>query len=213
MKTLTKIYESIVSEDTVTDDVSKIRFYEDFLTQDFDPDKPNYDPQRNEIMDILFLTHSKLHTIKNTSTESKVLNKIFKKIENKSVCNVPLYRGLYSEDIGLFKIGELYKFDRYQSFSESLYIAKLFAHRTKSNLVIKLNPPIKNGFPLYKMAIDYFINLKKENIDAFDSSDGEFAIDGYNKESEWIFNIGTCIKILNIYKLDEYTIIEAEMVK
>lgn len=87
-----------------------------------------------------YLVHDKSHVIDNKS-KSLELEEVLDLVKG-TTYNFPLYRGLYDEQLEDFKIGEIYKFKRYQSFSENLELAKSFS---QNNLILQANSSV-NGF-------------------------------------------------------------------
>lgn len=163
----------------------------------------NFDDDTTE--NLLYLVHDKDHVIDN---KSKVgfLNKVFSAYKNNK-SNVKLYRGLYTEKLEDFKFGSVYTFDRYQSFTEDLQIAHDFS---KNKLILQLNIHT-GGFPYWRWMVDYYQKMKKEDPSEYDAVDGDYMIEAVEEEKEWIFNIGTKIRIIESFNKSAYTHIIAEM--
>lgn len=159
----------------------------------------------NENEFLLNLIHQKEHVMDNNQ-RIRELDKIFSMTKN-NINNEPLYRGLYVENVDDFKVGKEYKFNRYQSFSEDLDMAKQFS---QNNIILQLDRS-KGGFNYAEYLKKYFSDLQQEDPEEFDMIDGEFMIDSADEEKEWLFNINSKVKIKNIEERDGFTFITGEI--
>ena len=154
---------------------------------------------------LLYLQHDKSHVFKNTSRVG-FMSDVFEAYKNNR-SRITLYRGLYVENISDFKSGDIYTFQRYQSFSEDLKIAEKFS---KNQLIIVLKSH-DGGFNYWKWLVNYAEILRQTDPQEFKYSDGEYIITAAQEETEWIFDIGTRIRIIRIEEKSPYTHIIAEM--
>ena len=154
---------------------------------------------------LAFLVHDKSHVI-DKSRKHPIMDKVFKLTKNKKF-NKPLYRGLYNEKITEFEIGKNYTFPYYQSFSESEKTAKIFS---KNKLILQFNKA-KGGFNYGKYQADWLKELKKDDPEEYDGSDGDWLLQTAEEEAEHIFNTDTKVKIVNITKRSGFTYIECEI--
>lgn len=170
--------------------------YKESISKDFDTSTTEH---------LLYLVHDKSHVMSNKS-KMGFLNEVFAAYKNDK-SNIKVYRGLYVEKLEDFKVGGTYTFDRYQSFSEDLQIAHDFS---KNKLILQLNNH-RGGFPYWRWMVDYFEKMKKEDPFEFRSVDGDFMIKAAKEEKEWIYNIGTTVRIVESFNKSAYTHIIAEM--
>jgi hypothetical protein len=141
---------------------------------------------------LLYLVHDKSHVMGNTYKDSH-MEKVFALVKSETF-NKPLYRGLYSETLDDFTVGEITVMDRYQSFSEHESIAKQFS---KQGLILKATKS-KGGFNYGGFLIDYYNDLKSRDPRDYNMEDGDFQIEGAKEEAEHIFPIGAKFKVTAI---------------
>lgn len=141
---------------------------------------------------LLYLVHDKSHVMGNTYKDSR-MEKVFALTKNESF-NKPLYRGLYSETLDDFTVGEITPMDRYQSFSEHEAIAKRFS---RQGLILKATKS-KGGFNYGGFLVDYYNDLKIRDPRDYNMEDGDFMIESAKEEAEHIFPIGAQFKVTAI---------------
>ena len=141
---------------------------------------------------LLYLIHDKSHVMGNTYKDPS-MEKVFALTKNDTF-NKPLYRGLYSETLDDFKVGEVTTMDRYQSFSEHESIAKKFSQK---GLILKAVKS-KGGFNYGGFLVDYYNDLKVRAPRDYMMDDGGFMIESAEEEAEHIFPIGAKFKVTAI---------------
>lgn len=141
---------------------------------------------------LLYLIHDKSHVMGNTYKDPS-MEKVFA-LTKGGTFNKPLYRGLYSETLDDFKVGEVTIMDRYQSFSEHEAIAKKFSQK---GLILKAVKS-KGGFNYGGFLVDYFNDLKTRSPRDYMMDDGGFMIESAEEEAEHIFPIGARFKVTRI---------------
>jgi hypothetical protein len=153
-----------------------------------------------------YLVHDKSHVMGNVNS-SPQLEKVLQLVKNKKF-NKPLYRGLYNEQLKDFSEGKIYQFNRYQSFSEKIGIAKTFS---KNNLIIKANSST-HGFNYAKFLVHTYKVMKKNDPDQYDGEDGDYMIQSALEEAEWIFPMNAKFKVEKISKSGKFTIISGDLI-
>lgn len=148
---------------------------------------------------INMLVHDKRHVIKNI-TRVPEMDTIFSVASENTT--IPLYRGLHRTVEA--SAGESIIFDRYESFSESLDVAKTF---TKVNTILKATNAT-GGFKYWKYMIQ---QLNDPLNDMVDEDINEELRRILLKEREWIFNIGSIFFVDSIYEQDGYKIIQGRI--
>ena len=141
---------------------------------------------------LLYLLHDKSHVMGNTYKDPN-MEKVFELTKNDTF-NKPVYRGLYSETLDDFKVGEVTVMNRYQSFSEHENIAKKFS---KKGLILKAVKS-KGGFNYGGFLVDYYNDLKIRFPQDYMMDDGDFLITSAEEEAEHIFPIGARFKVTAI---------------
>lgn len=90
-----------------------------------------------------------------------------------------LYRGVSQLEYDAIMSGK--DLNMYQSFSEDIEIARRFGP-----IVIRLDFQCGCAFPLWKWGICGLEKLKEENSIEYEKSDGDYLIEAYEEEKEWI---------------------------
>lgn len=124
------------------------------------------------IDELLYLVHDKRHVIRKGEKNSR-LEEVLKKKEQAPV----LYRGVTEAELERFRSGKAINY--YVSASESIETARKFG-----SIVVTIIGAY--GFCYWKWLKNYYENVKKNNFDEFDSSDGQHFIDVAEQELEWI---------------------------
>jgi hypothetical protein len=150
---------------------------------------------------LAYLSHDKGHAMSNDSLVPEMAE-VFKHITNEKQ-TTKLYRGLYSENLEDFEVGKPYTFKRYQSFSEYESVAKEFS---RQGIVLQLDGH-QGGFNYWEFEVDILKELDKADPDEYYSVDGDYVIESYENEKEWIFNIDATFVPTEIKEQGEFTYI------
>jgi hypothetical protein len=185
--------------------MKKIKLFEEFITEKSNSIYDKILADNNLTQFLNYLVHDKKHVMDNKGTTPE-LEKVFRLTKGQKY-NQPLYRGLYTESIEDFVIGETYEFPRYQSFSENLEIAERFS---KNGLIIQVTNSV-GGFNYGGYLVYSFEKLKKDDPKMYDAEDGDFMIEGALEEAEWLFPKNTNFIVQDISKKGKYTIISGEI--
>ena len=141
---------------------------------------------------LFYLIHDKSHVMGNDS-KHPLMEKALHECKG-DVFAKPLYRGLYTETLEDFAIGQDHTFTRYQSFSEHEGIAKKFSKR---GLILKAMHS-RNGLNYGQFLVDAFKDLEKTDPNSYSAEDGDYMIESAEEEAEHIFPIGTKFKVTAI---------------
>ena len=141
---------------------------------------------------LFYLIHDKSHVMNNDS-KHPLMEKALHECKG-NVFAKPLYRGLYTETLEDFAVGQDHIFERYQSFSEHEGIAKKFS---KKGLVLK-STGSANGLNYGEFLVDSYQDLKKTDPKSYHAEDGDYMIESAEEEAEHIFPIGTKFKVTAI---------------
>lgn len=136
-----------------------------------------------------YLIHSKDHVFVKNRTHPD-MEEVFDK------CSEPteliLYRGVSDEE--LKSILSNRPIDYYTSFSEDAHVAVAFGK------VIQLQGSPK-AFNYWRHMVDSFAELKEQNFDEYEASDGDFMVESLQQEKEWILPFGVQLKVVDLEKL------------
>lgn len=133
-----------------------------------------------------YLVHSKSHVF-NSTDKDKDMEEVFKKCTEQT--KMKLFRGLSKE--ALAKIISTGTMVQYTSFSESKELAADFGTE-----VITLQPKAK-GFCYWRYMVDDMEQLKKNDPEEFGMVDGDFMIETFEKELEWIMPFNMPVKLID----------------
>ena len=151
--------------------------------------------------ELSYLVHDKNHvmTPKGIPALDKAINSMSEE------CSVPLYRGLHSmslDDFSNASPGKVVTFRGYTSFSEDPLIAQSFAKTSKTVLVLS---PTSKGFNYSGWLRSKMEDLREEDPDTFDESDGETLIETCDEEKEWIFPQGSSFRVISTSSKNGFT--------
>ncbi len=144
----------------------------------------------DDVSTISYLIHDKGH-ITDGGKVSAIENAL--KLHSEKITK-KLYRGVGPKELDIIKAGT--NFNQYQSFSEDINTAKGFGKN-----VITILPNDKNAFCLWKWGLKGLEALKKENPNEYEASDGDYLIDSYKEELEWILPFDTKFEMVDEDKL------------
>lgn len=149
---------------------------------------------------LAYLIHDKSHVTSNAE-EVPEMTKIFKMTKDAEYKG-NLYRGMYDASPNDFKVGEVKKFGRYQSFSETDGVARQFAG-TKENegVVLSVKNP-KGGFN--------YGGWIQDNIDPKEDQNEEINFARF--EREHIFDRNQKYKVVEVVKDGPFTIVNIEFI-
>jgi hypothetical protein len=124
-----------------------------------------------------------------------------------------LYRGLYEFEMEIFgklEVGKVLKPGRYSSFSEDLKIAKEFAAgESKCLAVLKSGA---KGFAYWKYMVWQLEDLKNNDPEEYENSDGDYLLESTEQEKEWMMSMQAQYQVTEISKKGKFTAIALTMV-
>lgn len=124
--------------------------------------------------DLYYLIHNKSHVINNGPNDD--LNEAISKFGQ--MTNKILYRGLSDKELNGIMTGN--HVVEYMSFSEDENIAQRFGKH-----VIKLQLKV-NAFCLWQWGVHDILSLKFNSPGQYESSDGDYILESFLEEKEWI---------------------------
>lgn len=164
-----------------------------------------------EIEEKLFLlNNSKELSGVNGSRKIDFMDKVFATYKNTTVSKI-VYRATYVEEyksLGVLNIGDTFTFDRYKSFTENFQVAKEF----NKGYGIYAFKKHTGGFPYYKWMAEFQKELKVKDPEKYNSYGNSMYEDTAKYEKEWIFNIGTKVKVIGFTEKDSSEITLLEMI-
>lgn len=144
----------------------------------------------DDVVNLSYLIHDKGHITDGGKVDA-IENAL--KIYGEKI-DKTLYRGVSDKELSLIKDGKL--FNQYQSFSEDISVAKKFGKN-----IVTLLPNGSSGFSLWQWGVNDLLKIKKDNPEEYEMSDGDYLIDSYKEELEWILPYGTLYEIVDEDKL------------
>ena len=160
---------------------------------------------------LMYLIHDKEHAMNNNKKEPQ-LDFVFNLVKNNK-SNVKLYRGLYLPEVKILnelKEGDVIELKKYKSFSEDESFAKHFANKSKSFMMLTEHI---DGFNYWKFGIYAFNDLKKNDPSAYNASDGDYMIESFEEEKEWIFDFDSKFKLDKKEEKNGYTYYIGKIIK
>ena len=146
--------------------------------------------------DLYYLLHDKEHVVK----PGQKIKALERKLSKPDKCLVSLYRGIdkYNyEQLSHLVIGDKFTLKSYWSASEYKSVANSFSKRYRTDKVVEILAPT-NGFCLWQWGVDGLEALKSSDAEAYDQEDGDFLIDSYKEEAEWIMGIGQVFEVVEL---------------
>lgn len=159
----------------------------------------------DEIFDLLSLEHAKQNVTADKHYKIPALEKALRELSQTSG---PLWHGVYKHEFDKkeLEVGSTVTADTYTSFSESEEVAKRF-----TDCATLLHVKSLKAFNFWKWSVAFFKNQKKTDPDGYESADGDFMINQYKDEKEWI--IGSFkFKVVNVTQRDGINIVEIQHV-
>ena len=136
-----------------------------------------------DVEELLYLVHDKDH-VGGSRADLRGLNNALRTLSTSAPV---VYRGITSEELRHIRDSQNSFVPKgYTSATEDLTVAKKFADSYKTKTVLVMEG--FRGFCYWRWLRDWFLDLKREDEDEYDSSDGDFMIESAKEESEWIFS-------------------------